>query len=101
MCTRLRKQTNFLDICNLNNINLVVDFENEDKILKILKQILVFFGNKEIYFGEEFTKIPEYLLKRYHLACTKTHNSFVITKLEDFVAEDSNIVLHLLKMIAH
>ena len=93
ICTRLTSQTNFLDICNNNNINLVVDFVNEDKILTIPKQILLVFDNKEIYFGEEFTKIPEYLLKRYHLACTETLNSYVITKHEDFVAQGSNITL--------
>ena len=53
ICTRLTSQTNFLDICNNNNINLVVDFVNEDKILTIPKQILLVFDNKEVYFGEE------------------------------------------------
>ena len=55
------------------------------------KKYFIVFENKEIFLGEEFTKVPEYLLKRYNLVSTEKQNSFIITQQEDSIMLDEEI----------
>ena len=80
ICSQIRCQKVLKDVCNKDNIDLVKRYLDEKPQLEIPKHIIIKQKDRDLYLGQDMTRISQHLLKRNYLTLQEKESSYVITK---------------------